>query len=173
MVDDSGAPVEGASLTARPKGEKGNRGSGMEDDGVTNAMGEVELLVAKPGEFVLEADADGFAEARQDVELPADGFSTPVEVALPRSVPCAGSVVIAAQGEGAEGWSYLHVRGDKGSNSGTLIQAPNYTFELDDLSEDHYRAWIYLNGSRGQVVEFDLGPDGDEELVLEFVPETE
>jgi hypothetical protein len=62
------------------------------------------------------------------------------------------------------------VHGTDGSNSGTRLQGPDYAFELQGLTPGSYKANLFLGGQRGEEVSFELGAEGDSELVLPFTP---
>ena len=176
VADADGAPVPAARVSARLQSDDDDndeRGS-VGEPAPTNDAGEVELLVLGPGSYLLNASADGFTHASCTVKVSADGSSEPGLLRLQRPVACAGRVQPAAAGTGPARFSYMWVQGENGSNSsGTRLQAPDLTFSLDDLPPGKYTAHIYIDGQQGQAVTFELGKDGDDDLVLEFTPEEE
>ncbi len=176
VADADGEPVPAAQVLARLESEDMDQDEERESVGeavATNAAGEVELLVFEPGSYQLNARADGFTRASCTVKVSADGSSEPALLRLQRAVPCAGRVQSATAGTGPVGFSYLWVQGPDGNSSGTQLKPPDRTFSLEDLPPGKYTAHIYLGGQQGEEVAFELGQEGDEDLVLEFTPEEE
>ncbi|HEX6883316.1 MAG TPA: carboxypeptidase-like regulatory domain-containing protein [Planctomycetota bacterium] len=169
VEDGSGRPIAGARITAQIQRTEGNRGSSGEGD-VTDAEGEVRLLVLEPGEYVLNASADGFGRASAAAKVAADGAGEPVVLRLPRAVPCAGRVDAIPSEVGPVQFSYLNVRGPGGARAGTRLSPPDYAFTLEGLVPGSYTANLFLGGQQGQEVSFELGPNGDKDLVLTFMP---
>ena len=163
-------PVPAALVSAQlQRGEDEQTSVG--DPAPTNDEGEVELLVLEPGEYVLNAGAEGFTRASCTVKVSADGSSERALLRLQRAVVCAGRVQSALGGTGPARFSYLWVQGADGSNtSGTRLEPPDNTFSLEDLPPGKYTAHIFLEGQRGQEVTFELGQEGDQDLVLAFTP---
>lgn len=179
VVDSaSGEPVPEAQVSAEAK-DHGDvesfdrQGQGSATQANTNATGEAVLLILKPGQYSLEAKAAGFGEASSQVDVPEQGLSEATSIRLPRAVPCAGRVQVVPSESAAlgQGFAYLHVQGeDNTSSSGTMLNAPDYEFTLDGLAAGKYQGRIYLGGRQGEEVLFELGPDGDRDLVLSFIP---
>lgn len=170
VSDPGGDPIADASVGVTLQRE--NRGWFQDESWRTDAGGEVELFVLEPGKYQISAEGGGYTRASEAVEIPAEGRSEPVVVRLRRSVPCAGRVQLdPALSQGGEGFSYLWVRSEQGNTSGTQIQAPDYTFALENLPPGKYTAQLFLRGRRGEQVEFELGPNGDENLLLVFLPD--
>jgi hypothetical protein len=172
LADTNGEPVSAATVSVW-KQEEDRRGSS--DGSATNAQGEVELLVLTPGEYTVNARADGFTAASTPVKVSAEGTSDVAVLRLLRAVPCAGHV----RPDGAEtersGFSYLYVQStENGPNtSGTQLQAPDYAFTLDGLPPGKYRAHLYMTGRRGNEIEFELGKEGNDHLEFVFTPREE
>jgi carboxypeptidase family protein len=136
----------------------------------TNSAGEVTLLVLKPGDYMVSASAGGFGRSSASVKVPAEGLREPTLVRLKHAVPCAGRVVIDAAQAGEGGFAYVQVQEKDGANSsGARIQAPDFTFEIDGLTEGKYEAWAWFSGKRWKDVSFELGPEGARDLELVFV----
>lgn len=171
VVDGAGHPVPEASVNAQFKDKAGTRGSG--NGSTTNSLGEAELLILKSGDFLVTAGAKGFGKATTPVTVPAEGLTERVSIRLPRSVPCAGRILVGASSAAGpgRGSGYFFVRGEGHANSaGTRLQPPDYAFELEGLPEGEYKTWIYLGGRRGEEGTLVLGPEGERDLVLEFIP---
>lgn len=164
----SGAPVALADISANAKESGVDSG-----EATTNDSGEVELLILRPGDYIVKGSAEGYGKGASAVTVPAEGLFEPTVLRLSRAVPCAGRVSVdpSLVPEG-RGFAYVQVHGTNGSNSvGTMLRAPEYTFTLEGLSEGEYRALIYLGGRQSQEVPFVLGPSGDQDLTLNFVPQ--
>jgi hypothetical protein len=169
----SGAPIEAAQVQLEAKEQ--SRDS-HDDSASTGPSGEVELLVLAAGDYVLTASAEGYGSAKAEVSVPAEGLTATTTLRLPRAVPCAGRVALAPGDVSAEGpgFAFVQVRGkENGSSEGSMLRPPDYSFELEGLAPGEYQAWIFLNGQRSEERAFVLGPDGDRDLVLPFVPAVE
>lgn len=174
IAEADGGPVSAAEVSAQLEAEDEDEREYVGDAVPTNGAGEVELIVLEPGSYRLNAHAEGFTRSSCTVKVSADGSSEQGVLRLQRAVACAGRVQAAAAGTGPGRFSYLWVQSEDGANtSGTRIQQPDYTFELEELPPGKYTAHIYLDGQQGQAVTFELGKDGDEDLVLEFTPQLE
>lgn len=170
VSDPGGEPIADARVGVTL--QKENRGWNQDESWSTDANGEVELFVLEPGNYSISAEGGGYTRATETVEIPAEGRSEPVVVRLRHSVPCAGRVELdPALSQGSEGFSYLWVRSEQGHTSGTQIQPPDYTFALENLPPGKYTAQLFLRGRRGEEVQFELGPDGDQNLLLVFLPD--
>ncbi len=169
VADTGGDPVPGAQVSAQLQGEEGYGTVG--ESTPTDDAGEVELFVLEPGQYLLNASAEGFTRASCTVMVNADGSSEPALLRLQRAVPCAGRVQPAAVAASPVEFSYLWVQSVDGSNaSGTMLESPDYSFSLPDLAPGKYTAQIFLEGQQGEEVTFELGKEGDEDLVLVFTP---
>jgi hypothetical protein len=162
-------PVAAALVSARGRGKGADR-SFRDGTSSTDAAGEATLLLLEPGEYVLSASAPGFGKKTHVVEVPAGGLGEPKVLKLIRSVPCAGHVALdATLAEAPLGFSYIQVHGDDGVGVGARLEAPEYKFDLEGLAPGTYRTWIFMHGQQGHG-SLSLGPDGERDLVLEFVP---
>jgi 5-hydroxyisourate hydrolase-like protein (transthyretin family) len=169
----SGAPLAEAEVEAHTT-QEGQRSRAY--PAPTDTDGKVELLVLEPGDYALSAEADGYGRASAQVSVPAEGLTATTTLRLTRSVPCSGRVALAPGDVGTDGpgFAYVQVHGkENGVSSGAMLRAPDYTFELEGLAPGEYTHWIFLNGRRGEQGTFVLGPDGESELVLTFVPSLE
>jgi len=172
IAESGGEPIADASVGVTL--QKENRGWRRDENWTTNSSGEAELFVLEPGRYAISAQGGGFTRATEMVDVPAEGLTAPVVLRLSRSVPCAGRIEFDPSfTQGAEGWSYLWVRSEQGNTSGTQIEPADQTFTLENLPPGKYTAQLFMRGQRGQEVEFELGPAGDENLVLVFLPATE
>ncbi len=169
----SGQPVEGAQVRARiKKKDEGASGTGFQDKGAkSDRAGLATMLIPNPGEFTLSVSADGFAKNSSSVEVPEGGMRRPTAVQIAPSVPCKGMIRFDSVTPTTGGFSYIHVRSeDNVISQGTRLQAPEYTFDIDGLAVGKYNVWIYVSGQRSET-SFDLGPEGEVELLLDFHPE--
>jgi hypothetical protein len=175
VVDgNSGDPVAGAQVHARSTGDRRGMARGFSDGLTTDLAGDVVLWVPDVGEYNLTASAPGFSEAGASVTALVGGSAEVTVLSLPRSVVCAGRVAVPAYATGPRNFSYLWVRSEEGNHSsGTMISGPDFEFDLEDLCAGTYRAHAYINGVEGEVIEFELGPDGDRNLILDYVPQVE
>ena len=172
VADTSGEPIVGARVTAQLQQE--NRGWSGNEPVETDANGEAELLVLQPGEYAVSAEGDGFTRMQANATVTAEGARETVALRLRQSVPCAGRVQVdPAYANGAAGSSYLWVRSDNGNQAGTSLKLPEHTFKLENLPPGTYTAHIYVGGRQGDEVQFELGPGGDENLLLVYTPQAE
>jgi len=166
----TGRPLAEAQVRAQLQGS-GNRSWSASKE--TSAQGEAALLVLEPGAYSLRASAPGFAPATISIEVPLGGLAEPVRFGLTPALPCAGRVLLSAAGraEGPRSFSYLWVRGeDNGVSASSGLKAPDYAFELEGMAPGKYRVYLYLDGQQGEEQSFVLGPDGDRNLVVNFIP---
>lgn len=169
VADASGEPIAGARVSARI--QKENSGWYSDEPFVTGADGEVELVVLEPGEYAISAEGDGFTRTQTKATVASDGLREPVLLRLNAAVPCAGRVQVdPAYANGPRGFSYLWVTGETGNNSGNSLEQPDNTFELENLPPGKYTAHIYVAGRQGEELEFELGPEGDTNLLFVFTP---
>lgn len=170
VVDDaSGDGLSGATLSLRL--EQGNVRYNQDSFSV-DENGRTTLAVLQPGPYRITGKARDHSEASTTVEIPPEGVRDPVELRLPASVPCLGHVrVLDATVSGEQGFSYLWVQREGGNSSAARLQPPEYAFALDNMSAGTYKAWIYVGSQQGVQQEFELGPEGNTNLVLDFVPQ--
>ena len=160
-------PVYWTEVQVHPTGDGTNRSI---EGSVTDHQGRAMVWVPEPGDHVLVADAEGYAERKQSIEVPREGLGETVRVELAVEVPCTGRVLAPAAGAGPQGFSYIHVQAeDQGAQAWVMLEGPDYEFTLEGLVPGTYRAEIILGGTRGEPASFELGPEGDLDLVLEFV----
>ncbi len=170
VAEADAAPVPGAQVLAQAQHDEGEH-EAVGEPAQTDDAGEVELLVLQPGRYLLHASAAGFARASSTAEVNEDGTSEPALLHLRRTVVCAGRVQSSTGGAGPAGFSYMWVQEEDGSNSsGTQLQPPDNTFSLEGLPPGKYTAHIFLEGQRGESVTFELGQEGDDDLLLVFTP---
>jgi hypothetical protein len=157
-------PIEGARVG--PEHRDG-------DQSRTGADGRVTVVTELERGEVIAVHADGYAQAR--VHVRADDDRAKVRrVLLARPVPCAGRVVLPAGVTPQGNWTYLHLRArEGGASQGTQLSGQSeYAFSFSDLPAGRYEASLYMQGDQQmKELEFELGPAGDEGLVLEFETE--
>jgi protocatechuate 3,4-dioxygenase beta subunit len=165
VVDgETGKPVRDALVTLF-RAEEGT---------ATDAAGVVEVLIAVEAGFEVEVRAEGYADARHWMEKDHGTPNDRLRVVLHRRVTCAGRVVVpAGLDSDTEEGSYLHLQSlAPGTSEGASISAADgYRFSFDGMSAGRFYATIYIAGVPSKRVEFELGPAGETELVLEYEPE--
>ena len=167
----TGAPIEEASISADARSTSAAGGKGFRDrEPRTAAGGLATVLLPNPGKFLLSASAEGYTRGSLEVDVPDGGLQTPASLRLEAAIPCAGRVSVPA-GTVQGGFAYIHVRSEDNSVSeGTVLQAPEYTFQFDKMKAGKYTGYIYLSNQRCQV-NFELPPQGETDLVLDFIPQ--
>jgi len=169
----SGAPIAGALVTAYRVDERHGPWNASSDV-ATDASGEVSIVVLEAGMYMIQAKAEGRAEMRATTQVGGSEGASATELRLSRAVPCAGRVAVEERRNDPEELSYLQVYHERsGQSAGTVLVAPDFAFDLDGLGPGDYRTWIYVHGRQGEQQSFTLGPDGDRNLILEFIPEEE
>jgi hypothetical protein len=172
VAETTGEPIAGARVTARI--QKENAGWSSEEPYETGSDGEVELMVLEPGEYAVSAEGDGFTRSQTNAKVASDGLHEPVVLRLNRSVPCAGRVQIdPAFANGPQGFSYLWVSSENGNDSWGSLEQPDHTFTLENLAPGKYTAHLSVAGRQGEEIPFELGPEGDENLLFVFTPRAE
>jgi len=167
VADATGEPVPDASVWVSPQGDS----DGGRETAMTDGSGNVELYVLQAGDYALGVNAAGYGQCSSSVKVAAEGDSGTHVLRLSRAVPCAGRVVRETPTEDDQsGFGYLWVH-DMGSvSTGAMLEQPDHTFRVEGLSPGKYKGQIYMRGEQSREVEFELGPDGDENLVLYFEP---
>ena len=175
----SGQPLADATVSARiDKKTDHNQdhnqdpaGAFRDEKASSDASGVATLLIPHAGNMVISVRCEGYSRASTSVEVPETGLTEPVEVLVTAQVPCRGRVQFDPGTSPENGFSYLQVRAREGGHSGgTTLQAPDYTFDIEGLSEGDYDYWLYMRQSRSTGT-FTLGPEGETDLLFDFVPE--
>jgi hypothetical protein len=97
----------------------------------------------------------------------------PVELRLERGVLCSGRIEVVPDLEGdAHAWLSIEdaSRVDQGgSDFGWVqIEGSNRDFAIVGVPPGRYRARLFTNRGVNATNEFELGPNGDDHLVLKF-----
>ena len=163
VVDkETGAPLPGAEVKMRGKGRRSWRGG---TEKTTDAKGMASFVVPDGDERTIQVTKKGYGTLRLEVSERDAGETLTAE--LQPAVPCRGTVVPP---EGANR-DRLFFRVDTGGGRGegwTQVDSDELTFNVEGLMPGTYRAETWT-GTQGMIqVEFDLGPNGDENLVLDF-----
>ncbi|MEC8496088.1 MAG: carboxypeptidase-like regulatory domain-containing protein, partial [Planctomycetota bacterium] len=163
VVDkETGAPVPGAEVKMRGKGRRSWRGG---TEKTTDAKGLASFVVPDGDERTVQVTKEGYGTVRLEVSERDAGETLVAE--LQPAVPCRGTVVPP---DGANR-DRLFFRVDTGGGRGegwTPVDPDELTFSVEGLMPGTYRAETWT-GSQGMIqVEFNLGPNGDENLVLDF-----
>lgn len=158
----TGQPVVGADVRMRGKGRRSWRG-GTETK--TDAKGMASFVLPDDKERTIQVTKDGYGTLRLEVDERSAGETLTAE--LQPAVPCRGTVVPP---EGANRDRFFF-RVDTGGGRGegwTQVDSDEMTFEVEGLMPGTYRAETWA-GTQGMIqVEFELGPNGDDNLVLDF-----
>ncbi|MEM6570338.1 MAG: carboxypeptidase-like regulatory domain-containing protein [Planctomycetota bacterium] len=149
-------PIEGANVRL------GN------SSGTTGADGRATVISERAGEQSVYASASAYSERSKNIDLDPSAPAPHARIELRPSAPCAGQVILPP-GFPTDGTPYLMV-GEKGGrgNDWNRIDRNELTFELNGMEPGVYTARVWMNGSRTESVEFELGPAGDTNLVLQF-----
>lgn len=150
--DAEGRPIEGAIVAVRPA-DPPVSGRLTWSSAATGADGAFSLTVAQPGEFVLDAEAEGFVDADVPVVVEGSGESTPLTVITlvpERRV----TVVVASRRSQAIG--------------GVTVQAlPGVEGQSPLAVPPLFRVGARASRPRYQETDFSLAPGG--EVTLELV----
>lgn len=159
----SGAPVSGATVRLVGTGRRSWRGG---QDIVSNDRGIADLVLnGDEEERSLTVSKDGYGTVRMTATRRDAGETMRVE--MQPAVPCRGTVVLPP-GRTADN-SYFRIDNGGGRGDGWMhAHEDDMSFEANNLLPGTYRAEMW-GGASGMIqVEFELGPNGDENLVLDF-----
>lgn len=151
-------------------------------DAETGEEGEADVWVSLPGPYRISARAQGFVASGTRTDVPESRITEPVRLELTRAVPCAGRVAVPPEyaTPTRPGFILARIDGEKQTSLSEALGGlyppvarlypPDFSFELDGLSEGRYRASIVIDKRSGREASFELGPYGDRNLILDFVP---
>jgi len=172
----SGAPVANvrASLTKTGGRRWRNRSGG--DIEPSGADGMLNVLLPDKDEYRLTLEGEGIAKTTVDIDASKIVGAAPhMTVRVQAAVPCSGTVVLP---EGDNAWFRIVRATDEepqgfGNQEDTIgwfgADEEDGTFTVPGMLPGEYRAQLW-NGPGGfRTVEFELGPNGDTNLVLDFV----
>ncbi|MEM9378654.1 MAG: carboxypeptidase-like regulatory domain-containing protein [Planctomycetota bacterium] len=134
----------------------------------TGADGRATVNSERAGVQQVSVTASGYSDRDASEDIQPSNAAPHARIALRPSAPCAGQVILPP-GFPTEGRPYLMVgkKGDRGRDWNPLDRN-ELTFELNGLEPGVYSARVWMNGSRTESVDFELGPNGDTNLVLQF-----
>ena len=171
VEEGTGEPVADAEAVATMSGANWFWRGGDRPRFPTDVAGEAEVWVLSAGDYSVTVDAEGYATASRRVTAPEGGVAEVTRFEVTRAVPCAGRVAVQGHLATEGGFSFVSVRKEDDSVHGSMrLTGPEYAFELEGLTPGSYKAWLYVDGTEGEEQSFELGPDGNPHLVLDFVP---
>ncbi len=166
----SGAPVVGAKVELRGEGRSRRLST------KTDEQGQAELTFLGEGKCVVKVSANGYAQSSVQLDTNEPGFDAEVEIELRGAVMCAGLADLTAfdaseVGDGA----YLQITGsgDGGWNQLSpkdLSDDRRARFRVSGLMPGTYEARLWVNGSMAETISFELSEEGEENLLLAFLP---
>ena len=172
----TGAPVEGATVSVSGKGRR--RGFGPRMELTASVMAEVPSGTDSNGQISVEVDRKGkqslnvthpdYEELRKSVNLDPSGPAPHATVRLTRSVPCRGRAVLPDGFLTGETPGNLFFRATEGGSREWVGIAENGDFSVNGLKPGTYRVQAFSGRNRTKSATFELGPQGNENLVLEF-----
>ncbi len=176
---DTGSPVAGAEVTigGRSRGDWGGfRGSlaveatatvRAEGSG-TDADGLITIQVERKGEQSASVSHPEYEELRAQVTLDPDGPAPHATLRLQRSVPCGGRAVLpeSFMDSDSRGFSIRREGQRRGTKYVSLDDGE--VFSVSGLKPGTYTASAWSGRRRTKSLTFELGSQGNQNLVLEF-----
>ena len=135
----------------------------------TGADGRAEVLIERTGDQNVRVNGEGYVNYSKSHDCDPTAVAPQIRVALTPSVPCAGQVVLPSGQTVTDDWIGLMIT-EKGSNEQNWhsVNKEDLTFTINGMSPGSFSARLWTGGSQSSSVEFDLGPNGDSNLVLQF-----
>jgi hypothetical protein len=170
LVDAEGAPVPNQYVVCEWRTPRADGVLNYQNlNAMTDAEGVARFEAPNPGAYTLTASHPQKGRASAPATLPSRDR---IVLKLDVGVPCRGRVELTPDpGGDAELWLTINLRReDDGyeSSAWTQIGKGEREFELVGMREGKYRAQIYAGNGRHGQCDFDLGPNGDDHLVLKI-----
>jgi hypothetical protein len=176
---DTGSPVVGAEVTIGGQGRRGwggFRGSVVveatvtvagEDTG-TDADGLVTVQVERTGKQRASVSHPEYEDLRTEVTLDPEGPAPHATLRLTRSVPCGGRAILpeSFMESDSRGFSIRREGQRRGTQYVSLEDGAD--FSVSGLKPGTYTASAWAGRRRSKSVTFELGSQGNQNLVLEF-----
>lgn len=156
--------ISGANLNARFTGSSENQVP--PSTGTTDNQGMADMALMSDGDWMVTASHSDYASTNVQATASGGGLSE-IEIELTPPIPCKGRV--DAGGRVVQEWGYLWVNQVDGEGGdSTNLEGADMTFSFNDLGPGKYNAQLWIDGESAKDLEFELGPDGDENLILRF-----
>lgn len=164
VVDKTtGQPVAGANVALRGKGRRSWRGG---TDTTTNDKGMARVVLPDDEERTLQIKKEGYGTLRLEVDGNNGGDVLVVE--LQPAVVCKGTVILPEGRSSDRAWFRVDSGGGRG-DGWQQADSEDLSFEVKGLMPGTYQAEMWGGPAGGMLkVEFELGQNGDEDLVLDF-----
>lgn len=127
VVGEDGRPIPGAAVGVEPIGDMAEDDDPATTRAVTDAAGRFRIPAPKPGEWTLNASADGFVDASARFTIHAKGAEITLEPIVLRRGSAIEGEVLDPDGEAQEGWSVFALRPGADPN------------EAEEEAEESYR----------------------------------
>jgi RNA polymerase sigma-70 factor (ECF subfamily) len=164
VVDPSGAPVGGVSLTADSRVSDARAQLAQ-----SGADGRATFRLFAEGETLITARHPSLGGASATVHAAPGRTLDPLELTLSAGVPCAGELRLESLQLVPDNDPLLIVGApDRGHHveHPLLNVEPPYRFRITGLEPGKYVAVLWTGAEMSKPTEFELGPGGDESLVL-------
>jgi len=171
----TGSPVVGATVSVGG-GRRSWRGRTLvveaeahaHDDAGTDSKGLISVEVERKGKQSLTVSHPEYEELRKSVVIDPSGPAPHATFRLTRSVPCRGRAVLPPDflTEGNSGNLWFRSSDGKSREWVGLSEAGD--FSVNGLKPGEYRVQAFSGRKRTKSTTFELGPQGTENLVLEF-----
>ena len=178
---DTGSPVAGAEVTIGGRGGRwgGGWGAGAAVANVratlaepsaegTDADGLIRVQVEKAGTQNASASHPDYEDLRTKVDLDPSGPAPHATLRLKRSVPCSGRAVLpeSFMESDSRGFSIRREGQRRGTQYVSLDDGEE--FSVSGLKPGTYTASAWSGRQRTKSLTFELGSQGNQNLVLEF-----
>jgi len=171
----TGEPLAGVRANLYDSERQWRRSSVGGDIEPSSSDGLLNVVLPSDEEYRLRLERDGVATT--DVTVTASmikGSAPHVTFELQAAVPCSGTIVVA-NGNRTRFWlNRIVSEGDAdGEGESEFVgthsaDEEDMTFEVKGLMPGRYRASLWTGPGGVRNVDFELGPNGDQNLVLDF-----
>lgn len=163
VVDrNSGDPISDAKISLKRDGRRRWRGG---QTATSNGKGIAEIILPKEGEQEMFVTHPDYGRLTMTVR-PSDNGET-IRAELQPSVVCKGTVIAPEGGLG--GRAFVRVKGQRGGEGWSQVDPEELTFSFSNMMPGKHRAEMWA-GAQGLIeVEFELGSNGSEDIVLDFM----
>ena len=165
VVDASSeVPLEGVTVFVRRQ----ENGRGRRTRGETDRVGSVQLLLLHEGPHAVEAHRAGYVVQHAQTDSEPVAGEEALKIELVSAAPCAGRIEISSFEHDPGNPLWLHVTREGGGDAWEHMRAGQLEFSFDNLGAGTYRAQLYTQGGQSEEITFELGEQGDRNLLLRF-----
>lgn len=167
VADRDSAPLSAAEVVLRAADSENEWTDGTRMQTASGRDGTFAFDEVPAGSYTLRVQRMGFAQVeRKDIEVPARGQPTTVEIRMVSGVEVSGRVELAS-GTEAPRWMFVEFRGkDGGGRSGAQVDGETGEFVVKGLMPGSYEVRVLGRDMRLSADTVEVGSSGESGLVL-------